>query len=644
VESNFVLVKWQGRECVAIFVRDLTEQRRAMEALKHAHEQQKIADKAKAQVEIAAESNIAKSRFLARMSHEIRTPISAVLGISEIELRRPNLPKYMEESLSRVNKAAKLLLGIINDILDLSKIEAGKMDLLQEPYDIANLINTITQLQLTRLLDKDIEFKVKIDENLPATLVGDSLRIEQAVNNILSNAIKYTESGFVELFIGGKKQDNVFMLQIIVKDSGLGMNQVQLSQLNRYNEYVRFHEKAHRNISGTGLGIPIVFNLINMMNAEMQIDSEVDKGTTVTINIPQHVSGKELLDKETAEKLEEFQAEASFMNKVQFTPEAMPYGSVLVVDDVETNLFVAQGYLSFYDLKIETCISGYEALEKIRQGMVYDIIFMDHMMPGMDGIETMLAIRAEGYKKPIIALTANAMIGMAEEFIKTGFDDFISKPIQSDILNNLLEKHVKEKASPEIIEAFKAVYSSDERFYEPSENDINEIGADLMENLRLDFVKKQKNVIEEICETIDMGDVKTAILKIHNLKGLAALIHEESLSKEAENFERLLDRGKTPSKDDIKKLETHLSPVIEAIEKQKKPTITERMRAMPKKDILELLCKLKPLLKQRKSECFDLLEDLKKLPEAAILVRHIEKFEFKAALGNIDTLLEIINE
>ncbi|MCL2420437.1 MAG: ATP-binding protein, partial [Defluviitaleaceae bacterium] len=455
-------------------------------------------------LKIAEESNRAKSRFLAKMSHEIRTPITAVLGISEIQLRSSNLSPNLTEAFATIHNSSNVLLGIIDDILDLSKIEEGKMDLTYEEYDVASMINDVAHLHLSYIGSNSIKFNLLVDEKLPSVLIGDALRLKQIVNNLLSNAFKYTEDGAIKLCFEYQKDETAQSqpaLLISISDTGLGMTQEQLDNLqNAHVEFTRFHEQEKRHISGTGLGMSIVYSMIELMNADISFTSEVGKGTTVVISVPQKAVGCKLLGKKVALSLQqfEFSAYASAKN-FNFTPEPMPYGNVLIVDDVETNLYVAKGMMAFYDLNIETCISGYAAIEKIEQGKVYDIIFMDQMMPGMDGIQTMHMMRDKGYTHPIVALTANALMGQAEEMMEMGFDDFISKPIQTLQLNAVLVKYIRDRRLSKISEGGV-----------PEGNTAaiidDQIDIDFVEEIREMFVKNDSAMFANINKALDEDD------------------------------------------------------------------------------------------------------------------------------------------
>ena len=388
-------------------------------------------------LEAAEESSKSKSRFLARMSHEIRTPITAVLGISENELRRQN-PSPDRESFAKIHNSASMLLGIVNDILDLSKIEAGKMELLCDEYDTANMIRDIVQTHLARSGSRDVAFRLTVSDDLPRLLRGDTLRIKQIMNNLLSNAFKYTKSGAVDLSITW----GLTGLLISVRDTGLGMTQGQLDVLR--NDYTRFHARELRHIDGAGLGMPIVYHLAYMMGGKVVVESEVGKGTYAAVLIPQKAAGAEALGDKAARSLERFESgDWSAAQQFYFEPEPMPYGKILVVDDMKTNLFVVEGMLEAYELSVDLCGSALEAVEKITQGRVYDIIFMDHMMPVMDGIEATKIIRDMGYAHPIIAFSANTLKGHEEMFMSNGFSGFMSKPIDRNRLHSLLERFVK---------------------------------------------------------------------------------------------------------------------------------------------------------------------------------------------------------
>jgi signal transduction histidine kinase/ActR/RegA family two-component response regulator len=497
-------------------------------------------------------ANRAKSLFLASMSHEIRTPMNAIVGMAELALRAESM-NTVREHIVTVKQAAANLLSIINDILDLSKIESGKLELIPKDYLLSTLVNDVISIIKMRVIDSKLHFVVNIDCNLPNELVGDEIRIRQIILNILSNAVKYTESGFVSLTMRGTHiGENTIKLELEVKDSGIGIKKEDMEKL--FDEYMQFDLEKNRGIEGTGLGLAITRNLLKAMGGDISVKSEYGKGSTFMVRLPQQIRSDkalatvenpseknilvfeqheiyanslmhaienlgvnctlvsdeaEMFEKMSAggynflfisyalyiknkDKISGFGQKTKIVVLTEFgetVPDsalyvlAMPvyslsvanilngttgnfsYGThneyivrftapeaiILVVDDVVTNLKVANGLLLPYKMRVDLCKSGVTAIEAMKMNR-YDIIFMDHKMPGMDGIETTLKIRSMGnedpyYKEvPVIALTANAVLGTEEMFIENGFNDFLSKPIDTVKLNAVLERWIpKEK-------------------------------------------------------------------------------------------------------------------------------------------------------------------------------------------------------
>ena len=493
----------------------------------------------------------AKSDFLSLMSHEIRTPMTAILGLTDIQLRNEELDRNIRSVFEKIYISGDLLLKIINDILDLSKIEAGKLELIPVEYDIASVICDTAQLNIMRIGSKLIQFELCVNENLPAHLFGDQLRIKQILNNLLSNAFKYTKEGKVALSVfaePGGKEDEV-MLVLVVSDTGQGMTKEQLAKL--FDEYSQFNLEANRMIEGTGLGMAITRSLVRMMGGEISVESEPEKGSTFTVRLPQGKIGTELLCREVVDNLCNFRTADRVLAQITgLEHEPMPYGSVLIVDDVETNIYVAQMLMEPYGLKIDSAESGFAAIEKIRKGNVYDIVFMDHMMPKMDGMEATKIIRDMGYGHPIVALTANAVVGQAEIFLANGFDDFISKPIDLRLLDVLLNRLIRDKQQPEVVEAARRqAWAKNGQSSEGAALS----GSDIHPRFAEIFVRdasKSIAVLEEVLENRNScGSCKDAlrmyVIHVHGMKSSLANIGRNDLSAVAKRLEELGRNGDT---------------------------------------------------------------------------------------------------
>ncbi|MDR2542735.1 MAG: response regulator [Treponema sp.] len=388
--------------------------------------------------------SIAKSNFLSIMSHEIRTPLNAIIGIAQIELQKEDLPEKHAIAMEKIYSSGGSLLGIINDILDLSKIETGKLEITPREYDVPSFINDTAQINMVRIGSKEINFMVEADRNLPSIIYGDELRTKQILNNLLSNAIKYTNKGHVKLFISHTKEGEDLQLRFSVEDTGIGLKQEELDKL--FLDYQRFNLSANRETEGTGLGLPITKKLIELMDGKIEIKSEYEKGSTFTVTLKQKAIDCIPIGDEVSKNLRNFNfSNEKYRLKLQLSHEPMPYGKVLIVDDMETNLYIAQEILSYYKLDIETATSGFKTLDLVKSGKTYDIIFMDHMMPVMDGVETTQKLRSLGYKNTILALTANAMAGSKEMFIQHGFDGFIPKPIDIKDMDLVVKVYIRDK-------------------------------------------------------------------------------------------------------------------------------------------------------------------------------------------------------
>ena len=516
---------------IVLFIRRMLQtEQKFMKALSEAFEEAKTA-------------NQTKSVFLSTMSHEIRTPMNAILGITEMQLQKEMLDPDVRDGLERIYTSGDMLLGIINDILDLSKIEAGKLELDISNYETASLISDTVQLNMMRIGSKPINFELRVEEELPLTLYGDELRIKQILNNMLSNAIKYTSEGTVKMSVSSKPvevDDEKTMLTVSVNDTGQGMSKEQIDKL--FDEYSRFNVEANRSTEGTGLGMSITHNLIQMMGGEISIESEPGVGSTFTVALPQVKADSAVLGREMVETLQSFRSSSrAQMRRTQVIRDPMPYGRVLIVDDVGTNIYVARGLLMPYGLSIDSVDSGFAAIEKIKQSNEYDIIFMDHMMPEMDGVETTKNIRDLGYAHPIVALTANAVVGQADVFLKNGFDDFISKPIDVRQLNLTLNKFIRDKQPPEIIEAAKRISGSNTIVQDFADSLQPGVDSQLLEL----FLKDANKAIDVLSSIIEKSsphseeDIRMYIIYTHGVKNALVNVKKNDLSAMALRLEQL---------------------------------------------------------------------------------------------------------
>ncbi|MDR1043615.1 MAG: response regulator [Candidatus Adiutrix sp.] len=397
----------------------------------------------------AQQASQAKSRFLANMSHEMRTPLNAVIGFSELLIHSPPDRNELGKVLEKIHDAGLTLLGLVNDILDISKIESGRFELVPAEYDLASLINDAITLNIMRIGEKPVKFDLGIEASLPGQLLGDELRLKQIMNNLLSNAFKYTQEGMVKLNLTAERDEDGVWLTIMVQDTGIGIREGDLTKL--FSDYSQLDARSNRRIEGTGLGLAISKRLAEMMGGDIWVASEYGRGSVFTARVRQQFVPSAPLGAEVVDNLRKFQYfRQRHTWKSAMIIHPLPYARLLLVDDVPANLEIGRGMLKPYGMRVDVASSGRRAIELVRDKKIrYDAIFMDHMMPGLDGIETVRIIREIGTEHavtvPIIALTANVITGNRQMFLDNGFQDFLPKPVDLAQLDAVLMRWVRNR-------------------------------------------------------------------------------------------------------------------------------------------------------------------------------------------------------
>ncbi len=503
--------------------------------------------KLEAELEVAKQASDAKSSFLSNMSHEIRTPINAIIGMNEMIIRECEDETILEYA-NNAKSAGNSLLSLVNDILDFSKIEAGKMEILPVKYDLSSMINDLVNLIAAKAQEKDLELEVNVDSSIPVNLFGDEIRLKQVVTNLLTNAVKYTEKGKVALSVSYQKiDDENISIHFEVSDTGIGIKKEDLLKL--YSPFERIEEIRNRTIEGTGLGMSIVRKLLALMDTKLIVESEYGTGSSFRFSVVQGVTSWEEIG-DFKSKYKEFLASATKYHQRFRAPEAI----ILVVDDTEMNLTVIKSLLKKTEVKVDTAISGFETLDKVKERK-YDIIFLDHRMPEMDGIETFeqMKILNGNLNKatPVIALTANAVSGAKQEYQERGFTDYLAKPVNSVELERMIEHYLPQDKIIEVstdngdddFNDASATIPEDSFLHELKEVDLKEAvincgGPEVLENVVRDFLMTIDTKADSIESFLNEGDVRNYTVLVHALKSSARLIGAMELSKLAAELEQ----------------------------------------------------------------------------------------------------------
>lgn len=535
-----------------------------------AGEERKLSDTKQLEEEkyAAEQANSAKSDFLANMSHEIRTPINSILGMNEMILRESedaSIRSYAQDIYS----AGQGLLAIINDILDFSKIEAGKMEIVPVTYEVCSMLNDVTNMIGVKAKSKHLDFIVDVDTKLPSRLKGDPVRIQQILINILNNAVKYTNEGFIRLAVKQKSWNkDMITIQIDVQDSGIGIKPEDKEKL--FSSFQRFDLQKNRTVEGTGLGLAITKRLANCMGGEILLESVYGSGSTFTVTLPQQVVDFTPVGN-FKERFEKFKQSEEKHQKTFTAPNA----KILIVDDNAMNLHVAKSLLKQTMMQVSLCSSGKECLELLRSEH-FDIIFLDHMMPDMDGIETLNAIKLLEKNcsagSPVIALTANAIVGVKEMYIKAGFTDYLSKPIEGKVFEAMIQSylpasmvipvskeiamnthHVEREVAPEFVnhsvesksEVSQPEISQPEAVSEEKNDLINQekglvyCGGDMdtYKEIVQVYIDEAPENVKKLRDYLGGDDIKNYVIIAHAVKSTSLTIGAEGLSAVAKEQE-----------------------------------------------------------------------------------------------------------
>lgn len=557
-----VLVLWVFGLLMVVFVL-------GMVYLFGAEERARESDELREAKMMADKANRAKSDFLANMSHEIRTPINAVMGMNEMILRECD-QEIIREYAQNIQGASQTLLTLINDILDFSKIESGKMEILESAYDMSSVLNDVINMVRMKAEEKNLRFIVNIDEKLPSELWGDDTRVRQVIINLLNNAVKYTKEGEVSLSVTGERTaGDKILFNIRISDTGIGIKEEDFSKL--FRNFERFNLGENRNVEGTGLGLAITSRLVDQMNGRIEVESKYGIGSTFTVYLPQGIVN----DSPIGDFQERYQLTQK-QNRHQYRESFVaPEAQILVVDDTPMNLLVIEQLLKKTCVQVTTCPSGKACLEMVQKEQ-YDIILLDHMMPEMDGISTLKALKEMENNQcpdaPVIALTANAIVGVREMYIEKGFDDYLSKPVEGRDLEEMLKKYIPTQKIQIITreEAGTEQKPKDDHHVEkPKEGNASaklqwiDVGMGL--KYCGDSEEVYREVLREFCDveeeerdkierTYENEDWEYYTILVHGLQSSALSAGAKKLSEEAAGLERSgeeMQKEDAPHRDEV---------------------------------------------------------------------------------------------
>ena len=632
--NNIRLMTTQLKEYIEYISEQTKKEREAKEA-------------ALTESQINAAASQAKSAFLANMSHEIRTPINAVLGMNEMILRESTDTTILGYA-TNIKIAGANLLSIVNDVLDFSKIEAGKMELLPDNYEASSLIIDLVNMTRERAQNKGLKYELDISSELPKTLYGDSVRIKQCILNLLTNAIKYTKEGSITFSINFRKcAENEILFIVHVKDTGCGIRQEDMEKL--FAPFERIDEEKNRTIEGSGLGISIVRRLLDMMGSRLEVKSIYEKGSDFSFSIKQKV-----IDWTAAGDLNEAYTESiKQMEKYKEKLHA-PKARLLFVDDTEMNLDVIKGLLKNTEIKVDTVLSGRQALEAVKEN-TYDILFIDHRMPEMDGIQTLHAMKQlpdnKSYNKPCIALTANAISGVKKMYLNEGFDDYLSKPVNPAKLEEMIRQYLPAEyieESPDINSTLSAENPSKEnsdileKLLSIKEISIDEALRNCgSEEVLISTIKQYYSSIDkkalELQQYFESKDWNNYGIKVHALKSTSRLVGALELSKLAEHLEN------STNINDINEINNKHKFLIDsflALKNQLKPLFDTEKKPSSKSKISKktLSQKIKKLQEYADSFDIDGLDSIiNELSKVSLPIDFSQKFDkLSQAVQNVD--------